>query len=147
MNRQRRKLLLFRKADDMKKDITDRSDIQLLIDSFYDKVKKDPVIGYLFNEVAKVDWPHHLPRMYDFWESVIFQSGNFNGNPMAAHIRLHQQSPLTKEHFEQWLALFKQTVDEHFEGEKAVLTKQRAVSIGTVMQMRVLHPVSINISR
>src|ERR1700754_4186708 len=120
----------------MKKDITDRSDIQLLIDSFYEKVKKDPLIGYLFNEVAKVDWPHHLPRMYDFWESVIFQTAGFNGNPMAAHIRLHQQSPLKKEHFEQWLTLFKQTVDEHFEGEKAELARQRAVSIGTVMQLR-----------
>lgn len=51
----------------MKKDIENRNDVQLLIDSFYEKVKADKVIGYIFNDIAKVDWGKHLPVMYDFW--------------------------------------------------------------------------------
>jgi hemoglobin len=123
----------------MKHDIRNRADIQLLVDAFYEKVKRDETIGYLFNEVAKVDWDKHLPRMYDFWENIIFQTGGFTGNPMVAHLQLHQQSPLSKEHFERWLNLFHTTVNELFEGEKAELARQRAASIATMMQIRILH--------
>jgi hemoglobin len=95
------------------------------------------VIGYLFNDVAKVDWGHHLPRMYDFWETVLFHTASFKGNPIPKHINLHRQSPLAKEHFSRWVALFTATVEELFEGEKAELAKQRAMSIATMMQLKV----------
>jgi Truncated hemoglobins len=121
----------------MKTDISNRSDIQVLIDSFYTKVRADDTIGYIFNDVAKVNWEQHLPRMYDFWESIIFQSGNFRGNPMAVHVQLHQRTPLLKEHFDRWLALFNQTVDELFEGNNAELAKQRALSIATMMRVKI----------
>jgi hemoglobin len=123
----------------MKQDIANRHDIELLVNTFYDKVRRDEVIGYLFNEVAKVDWPRHLPRMYDFWENIIFQTGNFSGNPMIAHAKLHQQSPLTAAHFARWQQLFLQTVDELFEGEKAELARQRAMSIAVMMQVKIIH--------
>lgn len=122
----------------MKADILTKEDIKLLVDSFYEKVKKDTVISYLFNDVAKVNWELHLPRMYDFWENIIFQTGSFSGNPMAAHAQLHQQSPLTAEHFARWQQLFLETVSELFEGDNAVLARQRAVSIATMMQIKVL---------
>ena len=122
------------------KDISSREDIKLLVDSFYEKVRRDQEIGYLFNDVAKVNWEHHLPRMYDFWENVIFQTGNFAGNPMVAHARLHKQSPLSEAHFSRWKQLFFETLDEHFEGKNASLTKERAHSIATVMQLKVLAP-------
>jgi hemoglobin len=123
----------------MKTDITNRADIQLLVDAFYNKVRADEVIGYLFNDVAKVDWEHHLPRMYDFWENIIFQTGNFKGNPMIAHMQLHQKSPLSKEHFGRWQKLFLETVDELFEGDNAEIAKQRAMSIATIMQIKVIQ--------
>ena len=123
----------------MKMDIANRTDIQLLVDTFYTKVRADATIGYLFNDVARVTWELHLPRMYDFWENILFQTGSFKGNPMAAHVQLHQKSPLTAGHFEQWLKLFLATVDELFEGDKAELIKQRARSIATMMQIKV-HP-------
>lgn len=125
----------------MKKDISNRADIQLLVDTFYNKVKLDETIGYLFNDVAKVNWEQHLPRMYDFWENILFQTGGFKGNPMAAHVQLHQKSPLTAGHFERWQQLFLATVDELFEGEKAGLIKQRARSIATMMLIKV-HPTN-----
>jgi len=121
----------------MKRDIKDRADIQVLVDTFYEKVRADETIGYLFNEVAKVNWEQHLPRMYDFWENILFQTGGFKGNPMTAHVQLHQQSPLNKAHFDRWQQLFMATVDELFEGDNAELIKQRARSIATMMQIKV----------
>ena len=123
----------------MKSDIANRNDIILLVNTFYEKVKKDQVIGYIFNDVAKVNWEKHLPVMYDFWENVIFFTGAYTGNPMTAHKLLNNKTPLNAAHFQEWIKLFTQTVDELFEGEKAELTKQRAISIATVMQIKIVH--------
>ena len=120
----------------MKKDIKTGEDVRLLVDSFYDKVRKDLVIGFLFQEVARVNWEQHLPVMYAFWENVLFMSGGYSGNPMIAHLNLHGQYPLTKLHFDRWYELFKATVDEHFEGEQVEKALQRALSISTMMQVR-----------
>lgn len=121
----------------MKPNISSRTDIQFLIDSFYTKVRQDATIGHIFNDIAKVDWLAHLPRMYDFWEAVLFQTGDYSGNPMFVHKQLNQKVPLLKEHFVQWQNLFLQTVDELFEGDKAELAKQRAQSIATMMQIKI----------
>ncbi|OIR02909.1 group 3 truncated hemoglobin ctb [mine drainage metagenome] len=123
----------------MKKDIENREDIKLIVDRFYDKVKADEVIGFIFNDIAKVNWEKHLPVMYDFWENAIFYSGTYSGNPMNLHNHLHHIRPLSSKHFDQWNKLFNETVDEHFNGEKAKLIKQRALSISTVMQQKIFH--------
>ncbi|MFI5130653.1 MAG: group III truncated hemoglobin [Chitinophagales bacterium] len=122
----------------MKTDIANRKDIQLLVNSFYDKVKADPVIGFIFNDIMKVNWEKHLPVFYDFWENTLFFTGGYVGNPMEIHRRLNQVIPLTAEHFQQWTHLFTSTVDELFTGEKATLAKQRALSISTIMQIKIL---------
>jgi hemoglobin len=121
----------------MKQDIQTRDDIELLVRSFYEKVKKDPVIGYIFNDLAEVNWEKHLPVMFDFWENTIFYTGSYSGNPMKSHQRLYQLYSLKAEQFNQWVHLFTVTVDELFEGEKAELAKQRALSISTVMQIKI----------
>lgn len=121
----------------MKKEIENRDDVILLVDTFYDKVKPDPVIGYFFSKVVEVHWEKHLPVMYNFWENIIFHTGGYTGNPMRIHIGLHQQSAMKKEHFDRWIQLFNETIDELFEGEKAEQAKQRALSIATVMQINI----------
>lgn len=121
----------------MRKDVSNRMDIQLLVNGFYEKVRGDEVIGYIFNDIAKVNWEHHLPRMYVFWEDVLFQTGGFTGNPMTLHLQLHQHSPFLTAHFDRWLHLFLSTVDELFVGEKAELAWQRARSIATIMQVKI----------
>ena len=123
----------------MKKDIETRKDIEWLIKTFYDKVKTDPVIGHIFTEIIKVNWEKHLPVMYDFWENTLFYTGTYSGNPMASHQKLHRIFPLNDEHFKRWVSLFITTVDELFEGEKASLAKQRAISISTVMKMKIVY--------
>jgi len=123
----------------MKTDIKNRADIEKLVNAFYDKIKIDSKIGYFFNDVAKVNWDKHLPRIYDFWENVIFYTGDFVGNPMAKHKELHQKSTMTEAHFQHWNALFNETVDELFTGEKAEEIKQRASNIAMVMMYKTLE--------
>lgn len=122
----------------MKKDIEDRKDIELLINSFYDKVKQDAIIGSFFTEVVQVNWEKHLPVMYNFWENIVFQTGSYNGNPMDKHLELNKKSLITMEHFQRWILLFNETVDELFLGTNSELIKQRALSIATVMQIKIL---------
>lgn len=106
---------------------------------FYKKLLADNSISYLFTDVAKIDLPHHLPVLVDFWDSILFNSNTYQKNAMQPHLVLHQKSPLQKHHFDTWLNYFKQTVDELFEGEKAFIIKERATSIATVMQIKTLQ--------
>lgn len=122
----------------MKKDITNKKDIEKLVNAFYEKVKKDHAINHFFTEVVKVDWDKHLPIMYKFWENVVFYTGNYSGNPMLKHKAISEKSSMSKVHFEQWILLFNSTVDELFEGEKADLIKQSALNIATVMQIKII---------
>lgn len=122
----------------MKSDILNRKDIETLVDTFYDKVQKDNIIGYVFNDVAQTNWDNHLPKMYDFWEVILFGTGNFRGNPMLVHRELHSKSPLSYEQFNHWLTLFTQTVDELFEGENAEYIKISASNIARSMSYKVL---------
>ncbi len=121
----------------MKNDIETRQDVKLLVDSFYKKVEINPVIGYIFTDVAKVDWQHHLPKMYNFWSSIILGDQSYEGNPMLTHIKLGKQTPLGEKEFEEWLLLFNATVDELFEGAKADEAKLRAGNIARLMLFKV----------
>ena len=122
----------------MKKDILTREDIELLVKTFYAKVKTDAVIGPAFTDIARVNWENHIPRMCDFWENALFYTGNYQGNPMDFHKYLHKAMPLQQEHFQQWNYLFISTVDELFSGEKALLTKERALKISAILQAKIL---------
>jgi hemoglobin len=119
------------------KDIETRKDIELLVDSFYDKVKRDDVIGYFFNDVAKVNWDEHLPKLYDFWETTLFHKALYKGNPIEVHKHLNQIAPLNKNHFEHWVELFCNTVDALFKGNNAEQIKIKAKSIAFVMQLKI----------
>lgn len=122
----------------MKKDIIDRADIALLVQAFYEQVRMNQQIGYIFNDVAKVDWEHHLPIMFDFWESVLFHTGTYSRNPITVHKQLNTLTPLKREHFAEWIRLWHGAVDGLFEGPNAEKIKQRASSIATVMQVSIL---------
>ena len=122
------------------RDITNRGDIDLLVEVFYGKAMDDDVIGYIFTDVAKLDLGEHLPVIADFWEMLLFRTVNFQEkygrSPMSTHIVLNRKEPLTREHFERWLKLFCGTVDELFAGETAELAKFRAVSVAKTMMIR-----------
>ena len=122
----------------IKGDINSRSDIETLVDSFYRKVIKDDVIGHFFTQVVVLDWEKHIPLMYDFWETTLFHKALYKSNPVKVHLDLHKKAALEKVHFERWVELFHLTVEEHFEGRIAEMAKQRASSIATVLQIKIL---------
>jgi len=123
----------------MKKDITDRADIELLVNTFYEKVKNSPKIGYIFTDVAKTNWEHHLPKMYSFWASMLLGERSFLGNPMQKHIEISALTPMGEAEFSEWLLLFTQTTDELFSGTKADEIKIRATNIARLM----LHKIQV----
>jgi hemoglobin len=122
----------------MKRDIENRADIEILVNSFYEKVKEDKDIGFFFTDVVNINWDKHLPIMYNFWENILFNTGSYSGNPMEKHIKLNKKSKIKMEHFQRWTNLFNSTVDSLFEGINAEMVKQRALSIATVMQIKIL---------
>ncbi|QDW23771.1 group III truncated hemoglobin [Pedobacter sp. KBS0701] len=126
----------------MKKDIHNREDIILLVNTFYGMVQENNKIGPIFTEVAKVDWSHHLPKMYDFWESILFGKAIYKGNPMLVHFALNNKSPLQTAEFETWKTIFFHTVDDLFEGENAELIKQKSQSIADLMHFKINSPQS-----
>lgn len=125
------------KKTSMKKDIAGRPDIELLVNTFYEKIAADQQLGYIFNDVAKVNWQRHLPVMYDFWENIILFTGSYQGNPMNLHQHLHHIAPLDASHFEQWNKLFIATVNELFKGKNAELAKQKALSISAIIKEKI----------
>jgi len=123
----------------LKKDIDNRKDIELLVNTFYKKVIADNKLGYIFNDVALVNWSTHFVIMYDFWENVILFTGSYEGNPVDLHKHLHHIQPLDKTHFNRWNKLFLDTVTELFEGPKADLAKERALSISGIINKKILE--------
>ncbi len=121
----------------MKADITSRTDVETLVDRFYEYVKSNATIGYIFNDVAQTNWEHHLPKMYNFWSSILLGDQSFQGNPMQRHVDLSKQTPLAAEEFEAWITLFRATVDELFQGPKAEEAKERAENIARIMLYKV----------
>ncbi|WP_338815530.1 group III truncated hemoglobin (plasmid) [Bernardetia sp. Wsw4-3y2] len=118
--------------EESKQDIQNEKDIKLLVDTFYDKVNQNMILSPIFNDFAGVHWETHLPSMYRFWNGILFGEGGYKGNPFEKHISL----PIDATHFENWLALFKETVDELFEGNKAEEAKQRASIIAYTFQSK-----------
>lgn len=124
-------------------DIKNRVDIKTMVDSFYTEVRKNDRLHFLFDETAKVDWESHLPRMYDFWESILFDKAIFTGNPMQKHKKLHSMQALKPEDFEIWLKLFNANLDNLFEGEVVEKARQRAESIATITKIKTIYDKSI----
>lgn len=111
----------------MKNDIQNREDVYLLVSSFYSRVRANKEIGHFFNEVID-DWPSHLEKLTDFWETNLFLVSKFRGNPMRAHkeVDQHFSNSIEQKHFGEWLTMWYQTIDELFEGDRAQIAKNRA---------------------
>lgn len=128
-------------------DIQTRNDIELLINTFYGKVKKDDTIGFIFNDIARVNWEHHLPILYDFWETLLLDAASYTKNAMAVHYTLNRKMPLEERHFQRWLQLFFETVDDLFTGDIATMAKTKARSIASLMQFKMKQEsIDLNIT-
>ena len=110
-------------------DVLDRADIKDIVERFYQTMLKDPIVGYLFTDIARIDLDHHLPIVTDFWADILFKERSYKGNPLAKHQDLHKKVPLRPGHFTRWLYLFNQAVDARHCGKNASLMKKTAEGI------------------
>ncbi|MBU2913159.1 group III truncated hemoglobin [Reichenbachiella agariperforans] len=123
-----------------KQDISTRSDLELLVNTFYGKVRQHEMLGPIFNGVIH-DWPEHLAKLADFWETNLFYVQKFKGNPMRAHLEVDEKydHSISQDHFGHWLQLWFETLDALFEGEKAILAKERARNVAHITFMRLFQ--------
>lgn len=119
----------------MKKEIKTIHEIKALVDSFYTKVREDELLGGIFQEVIQDKWPEHLQKMYRFWQTVLLKEHTYYGSPFPPHAKL----PVTKAHFDRWLKLFRETVDQHFEGQKAEEAKWRAEKMAEMFHAKIKY--------
>ena len=110
--------------------LLDEPALARLVDRFYEKVRRDPQLGPVFN-AAVHDWSGHKQLLTSFWASVALRAGSYRGNPMAAH-RSH---PIRVEHFAQWLALWRETAHETLDEEAAALVCDYAERIGRSLRL------------
>jgi hemoglobin len=122
----------------LKKDIENRADLEKMLEAFYKKVFKDDLISHFFIEVVPLNLEMHIPVITDFWESVLLEGRGYRKNVMEIHLNISEKSRIEKAHLDRWVKIFSETVDEMFEGTKASLAKQRAVSIATMMNVKII---------
>src|SRR6218665_1471692 len=118
------------------KDILNRLDIDLLMRIFYNKLLEDPAISYVFTDVAKINLETHLPIIANFWEQNLLQTVNYKNNVLEIHRQLNFKEKLTPKLFKIWLNHFNIAVDENFTGENSEKIKTRALSIATIMKIK-----------
>ncbi|MFT3884047.1 MAG: group III truncated hemoglobin [Flavobacteriales bacterium] len=116
-----------------KPDISTPEHIRLLVDSFYGKVRVDPLLGGVFNSVIQDRWPQHLAKMYTFWGTILIGEQSYFGAPF----RPHKELPVEQLHFDRWLLLFHATVKEHFHGPVADLAKSNAERMAAMFLERI----------
>lgn len=97
------------------KEIENIEDIKLLVNEFYAKVRKDALLKDIFDSIIQDRWPIHLEKMYAFWQTVLLGEHTYKGTPFPPHAVM----PVEQEHFEKWLQLWTETLDNNFIGDKA----------------------------
>lgn len=109
----------------------DEAMIAMLVDRFYDAVRRDEVLGPVFN--ARVDdWPEHLIKLRAFWSSVVLMTGRYKGRPMPVHAAIEEITPA---HFVRWLALFAETAEKVCPPPAAALFVDRSRRIAESLQL------------
>ena len=117
----------------MKKEIENLEDIKLLVNGFYDSVRKDELLSPIFNKIIVDKWPEHLEKMYRFWQSIILEEYTYSGNPFLAHANLG----ISEIHFKRWLNLFYETLDSSFEGEIAEKAKLQGEQMSKIFSAKI----------
>lgn len=116
-------------------DIKTIEDIQLLVNTFYDRIRKDELLGPIFDGIIQNKWPEHLEKMYRFWQTVLLEEHTYFGSPFPPHAKM----PVNKTHFDQWVGLFSMTVDELFVGETANRAKWQGERMATMFQYKIAY--------
>jgi hemoglobin len=119
-----------------KPDIESRADLERLVRDFYTRAMADPVIGFIFTDVARLDLEAHVPVITDFWETILLGGRSYRGGAFRPHAELHDKVPLRYGHFARWLALWTLTIHDHFEGPRAEEAKAHAIRVAEAFHRR-----------
>jgi hemoglobin len=117
-------------------DIENRADCEQLVRAFYGRALSDPIIGWIFVDVAKLDVEAHVPQIASFWETILLGAQSYSGGAFRPHAALNTRVKLRGGHFERWLWLWRTTVDELFAGERAELAKSHAERVAAAFYAR-----------
>jgi len=121
----------------LKRDLRNRKDLQVLVELFYATLVVDEIIGHFFTEVVIIDFEKHIPHIIDFWESVLFGTGKYKGNPIKKHIDLHRLHRITAGDFNSWLNIWNRTINKLYSGPKATEAVQKATTMKTLMLLKI----------
>lgn len=114
-----------------------RDDIALLVNSFYEKVKTDDLLGDIFNNAENFSWDTHIPVMINFWETMLLGTASYKGNTMRKHLELNKRTPLTPVLFERWKELFYSTLETLFEGPAVEAARKKVEAVSGLMQYKI----------
>ena len=123
------------KSDITNRDIANMQDIHLLVNTFYGKVREDQMLKDIFNDRIQDRWPEHLEKMYRFWQTVLLEEHTYHGSPFPPHAKL----AIGIEHFERWVKLFHDTVDEIFSGDKATRAKWQGERMAEMFHHKIAY--------
>jgi hemoglobin len=110
-------------------DVQNRTDILNVLHAFYSEVQKDPVIGIFFTEIIRVDWEQHIPKIADFWESLLFGTQNYSGNVMEKHLHLNALKAIQANDLDIWFSYWERTIRKMYLGYKSEEMISRGKSI------------------
>ncbi|HRN72600.1 MAG TPA: group III truncated hemoglobin [Ginsengibacter sp.] len=116
-----------------RKDISTLEDVMWLVDTFYGKVREDDLLADIFNERIQDRWPQHLQKMYTFWQTLLLNEHTYFGGPFPPHATLPVENP----HFDRWLKLFFETLEESFEGPVTEEARWRANRMAETFQYKI----------
>ncbi len=116
--------------------IIEEAIIRPLVESFYERVRADSLLGPVFSNAVH-DWADHHGRLADFWSSVMLTSGRYKGNPVALHI-IHADS-MTPERFARWLQLWQETSDALLPPAAAAAVQAKAARIAESLQLAIQY--------
>jgi len=122
------------------KKIENRDDINLLVRTFYSSIRKDMLLGPIFNaHITEDKWPEHLEKLTDFWVSTLLGAVCFKGSPTKAHRKVDKNvsHSISQYHFDRWVALWHKTIDSLFNEELA----ERAKQASKLMAMEQLNAI------
>lgn len=101
------------------RDLDTTEAIEQMVEAFYAKVAVDDLLGPVFNDVAHVDWNLHVPKIARFWNRILLEQPGYEGNPLRSHEHVNAKTPMTQQHFDRWLSLFRDTIAATWSGPKA----------------------------
>jgi hemoglobin len=103
-----------------------------LVELFYGRVRRDPLIGPVFNDAIH-DWPEHLDKLQAFWSSVMLTSGRYKGRPLPAHVK--HGGRITPASFKRWLELWREASDEVLPAGAARAMQEKAARIAESLSL------------